>query len=60
MKLPLLLETVWTDDVEVSLKKKNFLNVEYNSVKREKSVHFDNMKTSTSVFILRNYLNHPR
>lgn len=45
MKLPRLLETVWTDDVEVSLKKKNFLNVEYNSIKREKSVHFDNMKT---------------
>lgn len=39
MKLPRLLETVWTDDVEVSLKK-NFLNFDYNSVKREKNCSF--------------------
>lgn len=45
MTLPRLLETVWTDDVEVSLKKKNFINFDYNPVKSEKTVHFDNMKT---------------
>lgn len=44
MTLPRLLETVWTDDV-VSLKKKNFINFDYNRVKSDKTVHFDNMKT---------------